>query len=379
VIVVYNALSVRPAVIDGAAAFSLNIIPELAAALPDDELIALLRPGENRLSRAPNLRVETVVLPRFAGARTLFESFALSRHLRRLKADVFVSPNESVPFWAPCPIVVVAQNLVYHRDDWWRAFQGGRLRERILSHAQAAFYRRRMPAAYARAARVAAVSKTTAQVLAARARLDPEKTRVIYEGSDSVLMPEPRAAARGTRLLVVSTLAPYKGLERTIELYARLRAERPDLELDVVGANWRGFGATLEARAHALGVADSVHFLGSIGAEELAERYETALVLIHLSECESFGLPVVEAMRYGLPVVSSGRSSLAEIAGGAALEPGDDLDRAARAVIALLADERAREKLAAHGRKRAADLTWRSTAEKLAEVVREARGRPRTP
>jgi ribose transport system ATP-binding protein len=42
---------------------------------------------------------------------------------------------------------------------------------------------------------------------------------------------------REPRLLAVSALAPYKGLERALELLARLRATRAELALDVVGAD----------------------------------------------------------------------------------------------------------------------------------------------
>ena len=372
-IVVYNALSVRPGVFDGAATFSLNIVPELARALPDDEITVLVRASETRLGSGGNLRVQSVALPAHPAARAVYESFGLSRTLRRERADVLVSPNESVPFRAPCAVIVVAQNLVYHRDGWRLAFQGGRPLERAASHAQAAYYRWSMPRAYRRSERVAAVSETTARLLATRAGLDPAKTRVVYEGSDSGLLPPPRdGIPREPRLLVVSTLAPYKGLERALQLFAGLRGRLPELQLDLVGADWRGYRASLESLADRLGVSDAVHFLGSLGGGELADRYERSLALVHLSECESFGLPLVEAMRYGLPVVSSGRSSLAEVAGGAALELSEDRDAATHAVLEILVDGPAREELVGRGRVRAAELTWRDAGEKLAGVAREA-------
>jgi len=370
VIVVYNALSVRPGVADGAATFSLNVLAHLPAALPDDELVVLVHRGEDRVPRAPNVRLAEVGIRPGAAARLRYEWLGLAHELRRQQAGVLLSPNESIPLRSPCPVAVVAQNLVYHCRG--HAFQGRTGFERVASRLQAGYYRRMMPAAYSRAAAIAAVSETVVQVLSERARLDPRKTDVIYEGSDSILMPAPPILERADRLLVVSTLAPYKGLELTIELFARLRSERSGLVLAIVGSDWRGFRTTLEQLVRRRGLERSVEFLGSIRAERLAELYASSLVLLHLSECESFGLPVVEAMRYGLPVVIAGQAALTEVAGGAALDVSREPEVAARMVLELLADEAAKEEFRVRGRRRAGELTWQATAERFAAVARRA-------
>jgi alpha-1,3-rhamnosyl/mannosyltransferase len=101
---------------------------------------------------------------------------------------------------------------------------------------------------------------------------------------------------------------------------------------------------------------------------ELARLYARSSLLLHLSECESFGLPLVEAMRFGLPVVAADRSSLPEVAGGAAaLANPDDVDAVAATVEAMLADGAAG--FIERGYARAAELTWRATAEGIAAVV----------
>ena len=101
---------------------------------------------------------------------------------------------------------------------------------------------------------------------------------------------------------------------------------------------------------------------------ELAHLYARSLLLLHLSECESFGLPLVEAMRFGLPVVAADRSSLPEVAAGAAaLVNPDDSDAVASTVEAVLAGGAA--ELVELGHARAGELTWRATAEGIAAVV----------
>ena len=369
-IVAYNALSLRPGSRDGAATYTINLLRHLPAALPEARIVVYARTGEQRLRGLPGLVIEPVAVGGATG-RVLRETFALSRKLRRTDADVLLSPNESIPLWAPCPVVVVAQNLVYHQQEE-ASFTGADRVARAISLAQFSYYRRRMVAAYRRADAVVAVSTETARVLAARSGLDLGKTTVVHEGADSVLLPAPRLdRPREPRLVIVSTLAPYKNHQRALEVFARLRRAMPALKLVVAGSDWRGYGARVQEHARALGVADSTEFSATPTGDELAEFYETSRLLLHLSGCESFGLPVVEAMRYGLPVVAAARSSLPEVAGGAAIlvDP-DDVTSVAEAAAPLLLDEDVWAAASARGRLRAAELSWEGTATGVAEVVR---------
>jgi glycosyltransferase involved in cell wall biosynthesis len=90
----------------------------------------------------------------------------------------------------------------------------------------------------------------------------------------------------------------------------------------------------------------------SSGIGELLRR---AAVLVHLSMVpETFGLVCVEAMASGCPVVGFRRGATPEVLGDAGvLVAPDDLPGAARACVALLADEQRRVELLRRGRERA--------------------------
>lgn len=364
--VAVNALNVRPGVVDGAITYTLNLLRELRAARPAWRVVAFVPTGEDRLPA----EVETVEvgLARGAAGRVAWESTLLTRALRRVEADVLLAPFESLPVLLPCPAVVVAQNLFHHRPDVDTAFAGGSKAERLATRARTAYYRRRMPAAYRRAAAVIAVSAETARVLQREAGLDPSRTHVVHEGSDSSLLPDVDARERTDRLLAVGALMPYKGHELALEALARHR----ELQLDIVGEPWRGYEEVLRRRAAELGVAASVRFLGGVGPHELAELYASSLLLLHLSECESFGLPALEAMRYGLPVVAANRSSLPEVVGEAGLVVDPTVDAVSAAIERLISSPAERAALAAAGCARAAAWTWRATAEGVAQVIERA-------
>lgn len=375
-ILVFNALNVRPAVYDGAATFGLNLLSRLPAALPEARIVALVQPGETRVPPAENLELREIPGTATAGRRVGLETFRLSRELRSLAANVLLAPYESIPLAPPCPVVCVAQNLVYHRGDFFSSYLGSTTAERALSRVQAAYYRRRMRSAYRRAWAVVGVSAETVRVLSQHAGLDPRKSTVVHEGSDSDFLPPPRdGAERSQRLLSVGTFTPYKNHERVIDLFAALAPQHPELTLELIGGNWRGYRSIVERHAASTGLADRIRLGSGLPPAGLAERYESSALLLHLSSCESFGLPMLEAMRYGLPVVAANRSSLPEVAGGAALlvEP-DALDAAADAIDGLLRDGARLDELSRRGRARAAELTWSRTAAGIADVLRRAAG-----
>lgn len=372
--VVFNALSLRPGVTDGASTYALNLLARLPAAAPGLRFLVLVRPGETRLPAAPNVEVREVALRGGAASRLVAERGWLARELRRSGASLLLSPNESIPARAPCPVVVIAQNVVYHCDPPARPFTGATPALRLRTAAQYGYYRRQMRRAYRSAAAVVATSAFAADILAERAGLDRARTAVVLSGADSFLLgpAEVPAAGRaaGARLLAVAALAPHKRLLETLAVLAALRERRPGLQLDIAGADWRGFRGVVEAEVARLGLDGAVQLLGPVAAPDLAQLFATAAALVHLSTCESFGLPLVEAMRAGLPAVAAVRGPSPEVAGGAALlvDPDDPAGAAAR-IGDLLDDPASLADLATRGRARAAELTWQRTAEGVAAVL----------
>jgi glycosyltransferase involved in cell wall biosynthesis len=236
---------VRPGAFDGGATYTLNVLRHLPSLLGEARVVVYCREGEDRIPAVDNLEVRHVRI-RSALRRALFETMALSR----LDADVLVSPNESLPARLSCPAVVVAQNLAYHCEFGPRSFRGGSPRERMASALQSAYYRRRMPEAYRRAAVVVAISKTAAELLARKAALPLDRTIVALGGSDSIFTNATENLERDPdRLLVVSAIAPYKNFELVIDVLEQLRPSHPDLRVEVAGPDWRGYRRVVEERA----------------------------------------------------------------------------------------------------------------------------------
>jgi glycosyltransferase involved in cell wall biosynthesis len=143
-------------------------------------------------------------------------------------------------------------------------------------------------------------------------------------------------AGAGEHALVVSRLAPEKGVDVAID--ACVKAGRP---LVIVGAGPER--QALEARVARAGRAgELVRFAGRVDGQELAElRARAAVALIPSRSGETFGLAAAEAMAAGVPVVASAAGALMELVEKGALVPAGDAEMLAERMSSLWGDENA--------------------------------------
>lgn len=113
------------------------------------------------------------------------------------------------------------------------------------------------------------------------------------------MRPEPVTELR--RWLYLGRLLPHKGVWRLLESFALCALDDPDLELTLVGDG--PLRDRLESRAAQLGLADRVHLPGSVPHEQVVGLLHAHDLLVHLSQYETFGMTVVEAVASGLPVL----------------------------------------------------------------------------
>ncbi|MPZ99203.1 MAG: glycosyltransferase [Dehalococcoidia bacterium] len=233
-----------------------------------------------------------------------------------------------------------------------------------------------------RAARVVCVSATTARDVRELLGVEEERLRVIPNGISAAFYPLPAERVQAARtealgghrhsLLHVSTGDPYKNVETTLHVLARLRAQGLDVCLLRVGV---ALTDAQRALSRELRVDPAVIEQGRVDDARLVELYNLADVLIFPSTYEGFGWPPLEAMACGTPVVTSDCDALAEVVGDAGLMAAPrDVEGLAAAVERLLTDDAVAAEYRRRGVARAAEFTWARTIEGLAEVYREVAG-----
>jgi glycosyltransferase involved in cell wall biosynthesis len=364
---VVNALALRPGG-DAARTFLENVLQELPRAWPEAHVVALVREGIALTGTDAELVAVSGVSSGFTRIRS--EWTTLPGLIRSLRADVFVNPNEAVPRAIDAPLVVVAQNLLFHCRHSGPV-RGGPMPARFRSAAQFAYYRRQMPRAYGRARVVVVVSHHAAELLAERAALDLARVRVVPCGADRLPVLERTASATTKTLLAVGAIAHYKRLDIAVRALAALVEAGGDYRLVLAGEEWPGGWPPLAALAQELGIAERLQRVGVVHDTELAELYASAFAAVATSACESFGIPVAEAMRGGLPIVAIDEPWSRELAKDAAILVPPRPDALAHAIRSL-EDESVSCERSLAGRKVAGLYTWSGTARGIAAAAQEA-------
>lgn len=174
-----------------------------------------------------------------------------------------------------------------------------------------------------------------------------------------ILAPVPSGDPR--RLLFAGRLSREKGVEILLRAMPAILGEHPQASLVVAGDGPER--TSLERLASALGIENAVEFTGSVGGDELDERYRQAgICLLPTLWMENCPVAVLEAMAYGRAVVATRIGGVPELVRdgttGVLVERGNYGDLA-RTVISLLNDP---GRVLAMGRRAAADFEKTYTA-----------------
>lgn len=224
--------------------------------------------------------------------------------------------------------------------------------------------------------RIITVSDSSLGDIVAGHGVDPARIRVVNVGVDpEQFHPRPDVARIPGRIMTTASAdVPMKGLVHLLEALAKIRVERPEAELTVIGRpTAEGPVARMIER---FGIADAVHFTTGITDAEIVELYAQAELAVVPSLYEGFSLPAIEAMACGVPLVATTGGAIPEVVGTdgttAALVPPADPGALATTILELLDDPLRREAMGAAGMQRAIQrYSWRAAAEKTVEQYRE--------
>jgi glycosyltransferase involved in cell wall biosynthesis len=234
----------------------------------------------------------------------------------------------------------------------------------------------RMQARVARRMRmVLAPSESSARDVVTEFGVDADRVRVVLLGVDDGFVPPTAPRVPGRILAMASADAPMKGIATLLEAFAKLRTERPELELLLVSRPAPG-GRT-EQLLDALSIRDHVRFVHGVGDAELVELMGSAEVACVPSLYGGFSLPTAELMATATPLVVSRAGAIPEVVGPDGLcadlvTPGD-VGELVAAVEALLDDPARRARYGGAGRSRVDELfSWRAVAAATAAAYEEA-------
>ncbi|MDO8485178.1 MAG: glycosyltransferase [Candidatus Limnocylindrales bacterium] len=191
--------------------------------------------------------------------------------------------------------------------------------------------------------RLLAVSPSAAERLAGLLGVSVDRIEVLPNpvSDDSFPLADP-AGRDPDELLWVGSLGEHKGIEVLLHAFARVLASRPSLHLRLVGnERMAGDRARWQALAAELKIDGAVAIDGWLDRGAVVAAMARAVLFVHPSPSETFGIVAAEAVLSGLPVAarrSGGVPWIVELSGGyGSVADGDDSAAFARAIEAALA------------------------------------------
>lgn len=368
------ALDARMMKHSGIGTYLSHLVAEYALKFPRDLKLDLLASSavlaSSKILKDPTATTKFGTKPFGASIYGLVEQINYVRYSAGY--DIWHAPHYNLPIFS------LAKHLIVTIHDVTPYLFAGR----FFSRTKALYIQAMMARARKKAARIIAVSNSTAKDLSQHFNIPEKKITVIHEGVDleffdrvsqeQMSIIRARYKLPQQYILFVGNLKPHKNLGCLLDAWKEMRksdAGCPDLVL--VGKKDDYYPPSMRYLQN-LESGGGIHYLAGIEYGDLAAIYQGAQIYVQPSLYEGFGLPVLEAMASRVAVIASDRGSLPEVAGNAALIfPAEDSLALQEALVKLLADADLREAKIQQGLSRAREFSWSQMAEKTCAVYQE--------
>ena len=348
--------------LEGLGYFTKEVFTRIAAAHPDHQFYFLFdRPYDSSLEFGLNVKPVVVNPPaRHPLLWKYWFDVKLPSLFRRLKIDLFVSPDGFCSLGTRVPQLMIVHDLGYlHYPKFYK-------KSNML------FYKSYMPKYLNKAKQVAAVSEFTKKDIIGQYRIESQKIAVVYSAVKPLFKVQTEEVKNSVKekytegneyFIYAGALQPRKNLVNLLKAFSIYKKRlKNNWKLVLCGRlAWKN-DEFLEL-VKTFKFRNDVVLTGYVEEEELARLVGSAYALVYPSYFEGFGVPVLEAMKSEIPALTSKDSSMEEIAGEAALyfDPNSP-ESIAESMMLIYKDEDLRRRLIEKGKVAADRFSWEHTA-----------------
>lgn len=314
--------------------------------------------------------VEPVLIPPYSrDPITLLYWFewAVPKALKKLNADVFLSPEPTLSLRTDVPSICVIHDLNYeHFPD-------------VLPFHWRIYYRGLTSRFARRADRIATVSRYSRDDIAETYGIPREEIDIVYNGapaSTPKLSDTDKQEVRDTHsdgnryFYFVGTQQPRKNIANLFRAFDRFKEQDAEgIKLLMIGRK-KWWDADMNEAWNSMRHKEDVISPGRLDDQELARIASASIGLVFVPFFEGFGIPILEAFAAHTAVITADITSMPEVAGNAALMVDPyDIEAIAEAMSTLSTNEARRSELIELGRQRTFLFTWERTASLLWESI----------
>ncbi|MGD9492100.1 MAG: glycosyltransferase family 4 protein [Bacteroidales bacterium] len=354
---------------EGIGRFEMNMATELSSLHPEAEFHWFFdRRPKLDMAVPENVKIHVLFPPaRTPGLIRVWNDFSVPRILKKIGADVYLSPDNLNSLRASCATIPVIHDINFEHYPF----------DLPLKYSR--FYRKYTPLFIEKAVHVVTVSEFSKQDIVDRYGTSSEKISVVYNGVADHFGPLNSQVISDTRFhyssgkpyfFVLGSIHPRKNLVKTIEAYTIFRDQtKCDFPLVVSGRELfvnKNLGNIISNNPYR----KDIVFTGYLDNNALGETLGSAFALLYMSVFEGFGVPVIEAFASNVPVIASDVSSIPEVAGNAALLANPhDTSAIAAAMRLLVENDTLRTDLCEKGMQRAVLFSWQVSAQKMWRII----------
>ncbi|MEM6321274.1 MAG: glycosyltransferase family 1 protein [Bacteroidota bacterium] len=322
------------------------------------------RPYDEQFITATNVRPIVLFPP--ARHPVLFYCWfeiAVTKALKKYKADIFVSTDGFLSLRTTVPTLLVIHDLAHvhfpNQVKFW----------------EQKYYNYFMPRFAQKAARIATVSDYSKRDIHQQYDIPLSKIDVVHNGVRPIFRPLDATTKKSVRdkysngfdyFFYIGAVHPRKNIHRLIQSFDQFKERTKASTKLLIGGRfaWQT-GVVKDAFDNAQSQKD-IHFLNYLDDEEVPLLMASATAFVYISLFEGFGIPLLEAMRCEVPIITANVTSMPEVVGPAALlvnpTSGTNIQRALQT---LYDQPEKRNQLVQLGKKQVEQFTWDETAKKL--------------
>ncbi len=293
--------------------------------------------------------------------------YSLTTALKRVKADLFVSPDGYLSLNTKVPSLAVMHDLNFEHYP------------QDIPKFASKHYRWYFPKYAKKAERIATVSEFSKQDIIEQYSIVEDKIDVVYNGVNESFKPigeDEKSLVRNTYsqgspyFVFVGSLHPRKNIKRLLEAFDSFKQEQlSDTKLLIVGEKYWWNKDISDAYEAMYNRADVI-FTGRLENDNLNKVISASRAMTFVPYFEGFGIPILEAFACETAVICSNITSMPEVASDAGLlvDP-FSVDSIKEGMLQLNSDDALRNSLIQKGKERLKDFSWDKTAEALWDSI----------